>query len=260
MDHRTANPRFLDRFHSNFWPQISSHQSLLPVPRRRHLFNIFQPLFPKVGYTLPSISKILKRIAHENSQPVRLRFAQNATPPRTLPVPHPYREPMRPAYSRRPRHTASQSPDSQNFAALLTKNTGDFQDAQGINRGLADLYKLVASGRLTARRAKALTNIASLLLRTVRDINHQLATQQPTQFEFIVPLEPPYTRPERSVSPVDQPNLDLRPQAPAPPCSSAPAQDPSHTRPPLHLPLQPTGPTQITTAIITTPKTKFPSR
>lgn len=69
-----------------------------------------------------------------------------------------------------PRHSYSQapvaqSPDFQDFAPVLTENASDFQDPQGINHSLAALYKLLASGQISPRRATGLAYIASLLLR-----------------------------------------------------------------------------------------------
>jgi hypothetical protein len=84
-----------------------------------------------------------------------------------------------------PRHSALQPPDSRNFSALLTENASDFQDPQGINHSLAALYKLLASGRISPRRATGLAYIASLLLRTLPAIDKQL--NQPIQYEIYVP-------------------------------------------------------------------------
>src|ERR1700722_11605723 len=81
-----------------------------------------------------------------------------------------------------PRHSASQPPDSKNFSAELTENASDFQDPQGINHSLAALYKLLASGRISPRRATGLAYIASLLLRTVTAIAKQL--NAPIHYEF----------------------------------------------------------------------------
>lgn len=77
-----------------------------------------------------------------------------------------------------PRHASAQVPDSQDFSTLILKNAGDFDDPIEIKRALTSLFKLLASGRITSRRAKALAYIASLLLRTLRDSNAQAASQQ----------------------------------------------------------------------------------
>src|SRR6202790_3470287 len=82
---------------------------------------------------------------------------------------------------------ASQPSESQDFAALLTENACDFQDPQGINHSLAALYKLLASGRISPRRAPGLAYIASLLLRTLPAINNQLNGNESAQFEIVVP-------------------------------------------------------------------------
>jgi hypothetical protein len=84
-----------------------------------------------------------------------------------------------------PRHSASQPPDSRNFSALLTENACDFQDPQGINHSLAALYKLLASGRISTRRATGLAYIASLLLRTLPGIREQII--ETTDFSQFVP-------------------------------------------------------------------------
>src|ERR1700681_4751944 len=80
---------------------------------------------------------------------------------------------------------ASQPSESQDFAALLTENACDFQDPQGINHSLAALYKLLASGRISPRRATGLAYIASLLLRTLPGIREQIIAT--TDFSQFVP-------------------------------------------------------------------------
>jgi hypothetical protein len=85
-----------------------------------------------------------------------------------------------------PRHSASQPPDSKNFSAELIENACDFQDPQGINHSLAALYKLLASGRISSRRATGLAYIASMLLRTLPAINGN----ESTHFEIDVPPRP----------------------------------------------------------------------
>lgn len=90
-----------------------------------------------------------------------------------------------PESSHCPRHSASQPPDSRNFSALLTENACDFQDPQGINHSLAALYKLLASGRISTRRATGLAYIASLLLRTLPGIREQII--ETTDFSQFVP-------------------------------------------------------------------------
>jgi hypothetical protein len=84
-----------------------------------------------------------------------------------------------------PRHSASQSTNSQNFSAELTENACDFQDPQGINHSLAALYKLLASGRISPRRATGLAYIASMLLRTLPGIREQII--ETTDFSQFVP-------------------------------------------------------------------------
>jgi hypothetical protein len=177
-----------------------------------------------------------------------------------------------PGFSYCPRHSyaqpqplASQPPvaqrmdaqpsDFQDFAALLTENASDFQDPQGINNSLAALYKLLASGRISPRRATGLAYIASLLLRTVTAIDKQL--NQPIQYEIDVPPrgrvgmppdEEPPTPPEfqppvtpapslqEIVPPVPPPNFPDLPAVvgqPFPPASSVVWSGPEYSRSPV---------------------------
>ena len=78
----------------------------------------------------------------------------------------------------------SKPPDSRNFSALLTENASDFQDPQGINHSLAALYKLLASGQISPRRATGLAYIASLLLRTIPAIDKSLTNPSTTRSMF----------------------------------------------------------------------------
>jgi len=89
----------------------------------------------------------------------------------------------------------SPSTDTQNFADLLAESAEDFQTAGGINHSLAHLFRLLAGGQISTRRATGLAYIASLLLRTLPAINNQLAGNESTQFEIVVPPDEP-TMPE----------------------------------------------------------------
>ena len=97
-----------------------------------------------------------------------------------------------------PRHASAQIPDSQDFSALILKHAGDFDDPAEIKHALASLFKLLASGRITSRRAKALAYIASLLLRTLRDSTTMAANQG---VEILVTPRDRDLPPENSPSP-----------------------------------------------------------
>lgn len=71
-----------------------------------------------------------------------------------------------------PRHTASQLNDYDDIAPALTENACKFLNAQAINYSLAALYKLLASGRISPRRASTLAYISSLLLRSLNAIDN----------------------------------------------------------------------------------------
>jgi hypothetical protein len=61
------------------------------------------------------------------------------------------------------------------FREVLTRNALDFQRSQGINNSLGVLYKLLAEGRISPRRASVLAHISSLLLRTLPAIDYDNA-------------------------------------------------------------------------------------
>ena len=71
-----------------------------------------------------------------------------------------------------PKHAASQLNDYDDIAPALTENASKFLNAQGINYSLAALYKLLASGRISPRRASTLAYISSLLLRSLDAIDN----------------------------------------------------------------------------------------
>jgi len=82
-----------------------------------------------------------------------------------------------------PRHSESPSTHTHNFADLLAEHAENFQTPEGINHSLAALYKLLASGRISTRRATGLAYIASLLLRTLPGIREQIIeTTDSSQF------------------------------------------------------------------------------
>ena len=72
------------------------------------------------------------------------------------------------------RHAASEPSDSEDFSLALTQKACRFQNAQGINHSLGELYTLCAQGRISPRRASTLAYISSLLLRTLPAIDNDL--------------------------------------------------------------------------------------
>ena len=54
---------------------------------------------------------------------------------------------------------------------VLLQNYQNFQTAQGVNFALANIYRLLAANRISARRASVLAYINSLLLRTLPAID-----------------------------------------------------------------------------------------
>ena len=69
-----------------------------------------------------------------------------------------------------PHHAAAAK--AANFRELLTREAENFQRAQGVNRSLGALYKLLAEDRISARRASVLAYISSLLLRSLPAIDY----------------------------------------------------------------------------------------
>jgi hypothetical protein len=71
-------------------------------------------------------------------------------------------------------HAASEPSDNEDFSVALTQKACRFQNAQGINHSLGELYTLCAQGRISPRRASTLAYISSLLLRTLPAIDNDL--------------------------------------------------------------------------------------
>jgi len=67
---------------------------------------------------------------------------------------------------------ALQAQETVDLLEPLTEQAADFQNAQGINNSLGALYKLLAEGRMSPRRASVLAYISSLLLRTLPAIDN----------------------------------------------------------------------------------------
>src|SRR5260370_42652418 len=67
---------------------------------------------------------------------------------------------------------ALQAQETVDLLEPLTEQAADFQNVQGINNSLGALYKLLAEGRISPRRASVLAYISSLLLRTLPAIDN----------------------------------------------------------------------------------------
>jgi hypothetical protein len=70
------------------------------------------------------------------------------------------------------RHSAAQSTYTIDFSADLINPEHHFQEAQQINHSLISLYKLVAAGRISPRRASVLAYIANLMLHSLKAIDY----------------------------------------------------------------------------------------
>ena len=68
------------------------------------------------------------------------------------------------------RHAAYEPKDSEDFEAALTRHAGEFNTPEGMNFSLGALYKLLAAGRISLRRASTLAYISSLLMRNMYNI------------------------------------------------------------------------------------------
>jgi hypothetical protein len=68
-------------------------------------------------------------------------------------------------------HTEHRQRTSADLSASLTKRSGSYETAQGINSLLVNLYRLLAENRISPRRAAVLAYINSLLLRTLPAID-----------------------------------------------------------------------------------------
>jgi hypothetical protein len=110
-----------------------------------------------------------------------------------------------------PRHSESPSTDTHNFADLLAESAEDFQTPEGINHSLAHLFRLLAGGQISTRRATGLAYIASLVLRTLPATN-KLAGDEPTHFEIDVPPRDhfPSTKPHEDDPKAWHPTTALR--------------------------------------------------
>ena len=79
-------------------------------------------------------------------------------------------------------HTEFMEQQNADVSAELFNESEGFQTAQGINHSLCSLYWLLASNRISPRRAAILAYISSLQLRTLPaiDIDRKLGITDPT--------------------------------------------------------------------------------
>ncbi len=95
----------------------------------------------------------------------------------------------------------------------LSEGCQGFQTAQGINHSLHNLYWLLATNRISARRAAILAYISSLQLRTLSaiDADNDAGITDPTAAPEPVPTAEPYshtvTPPDSDASSVPEPVL-----------------------------------------------------
>jgi len=76
-----------------------------------------------------------------------------------------------------PQHLAQQKQkESADFSDILFRDSQDFQTGLGINQSLRHLYWLTAQNRISSRRAAVLAYIGSLLLRTLPQIDADIAS------------------------------------------------------------------------------------
>ncbi len=75
-----------------------------------------------------------------------------------------------------PQHRAAQKHEQEDdhFLHLITNFQG-FHTAQGINHSLGNLYELLAQNRISPRRAAVLAYVSSLMLRTLPQIDADVA-------------------------------------------------------------------------------------
>jgi hypothetical protein len=80
-------------------------------------------------------------------------------------------------------HAEQKQNERADVADILFRDAQDFQTAKGINLSLRCLYWLVAKNRISARRARALTHISSLLLHTLP----AMAAERAAGITYIIP-------------------------------------------------------------------------
>lgn len=130
-----------------------------------------------------------------------------------------------------PKHRAEQQQlQAADHYCHLSINYQEFQTAQGINHSLHNLYVLLAQNHISARRAAVLSYICSLLLRTLPQIDADIAAgiKYPPR-----PITPPVaiaTDPAMNIE-LDPP-LELNSGAQPNPDSSLDSVYPSSPEPP----------------------------
>lgn len=149
-------------------------------------------------------------------------------------------------YAYCPNHVPTQPHDSEDLSAPLTENAGQFLNAQGINYSLAALYHLLASGKISARRAGTLAYISSLLLHSLNCIDHD---RHPTAgFEekpakvyaneaqwALAMMTPPIVPPPTSTRIYSDPSVLEEPSPTSAPQAISPAQSPTFAAAPQQL-------------------------
>jgi hypothetical protein len=80
-------------------------------------------------------------------------------------------------------HADQKQNERSDVADILFRDAQDFQTAKGINLSLRCLYWLVSKNRISARRARALTHISSLLLHTLP----AMAAERAAGITYIIP-------------------------------------------------------------------------
>jgi hypothetical protein len=121
--------------------------------------------------------------------------------------------------------------------ALLTNHEG-FQTAQGINFALSNLYKLLAGGYLSPRRAAVLAFINSLQLRTLPaiDADQEAGIIDPTAPEELesTPADAPAASATSAATSTDATSAATSRAAPAAaslPCKGSPSKGTAQTPP-----------------------------
>jgi hypothetical protein len=123
-----------------------------------------------------------------------------------------------------PQHRAAQKheQDDDHLFHLIREFQG-FQTAQGINFSLGNLYELLAQNRISPRRAAVLAYVSSLMLRTLPQIDADVAAgirysdKPPTKAVSL-----PDSAPEKVAAP------DLHPGSPAESASAPIANSPAN--------------------------------
>lgn len=128
-----------------------------------------------------------------------------------------------------PKHRAEQQQlEAADHYYHLAINYQEFQTAQGINHSLHNLYSLLAQNRISARRAAVLSYISSLLLRTLPQIDADIAAG----IKYPPPNRPAAIATDPTTNIELQPPLELSSGAQPDPDSSLDSVYPSCPEPP----------------------------